>query len=218
MLTKGGVGGQFPRNQNWSKGTPKRTNFRPVSCELSFEYCFIQISSYSRSYVRTRAIMGDSHIPRASLGVSVSVPLWLLVRMIYDKTKGQVALRPWLRKQNKQAKEVYSLSRVVQNLISRTFCYCLRFSAELTSKLEEEVQPPSTDKRTNSRKRIMSAIDGIPYQKVYVPNGKQLFTLHQTRTRRLIILTGHFVYTESVKIFALFKQNWWSRLNINFLF
>ena len=64
----------------------------------------------------------------------------------------------------------------------------------------------------------MSAIDGIPYRKVYVTNGKQLFTLHQTRTRRLIILTGHFVYTESVKIFTLFTQNWWSRLNINFLF
>ena len=38
----------------------------------------------------------------------------------------------------------------------------------------------------------MSAIDGIPYRKVYVTNGKQLFTLHQSRTRRLIILTGHF--------------------------
>ena len=78
MLTKGGVGG--------SKGTPKRTNFRPASCELSFEYCFIQISSYARAYVR----------------------------MIYENTKGQIALRPSLRKQNIQAKEVYRPSRVFQ--------------------------------------------------------------------------------------------------------
>ena len=78
MLTKGGVGG--------SKGTPKRTNFRPVSCELSFEYCFIQISSYSRAYVR----------------------------MIYENITGQIALRPSLRKQNIQAKEVDRPSRVFQ--------------------------------------------------------------------------------------------------------
>ena len=58
-------------------------------CELSFENCFIQIPSYSRSNVRR-------------------------VRMIYEKTKGQIALRPSLGKQNIQVKEVYRPSRVFQ--------------------------------------------------------------------------------------------------------
>ena len=50
------------------------------SSDNTLENCFFQISSYSRAYVR----------------------------IIYEKTKSQVPLRPLLGKQNIQAKKVYS--------------------------------------------------------------------------------------------------------------
>ena len=170
-----------------------------------------------REHLKVR-IFDQYHVNLALRTVSFKFHL-IPVHMCAWFMKTQGVKLPWdLHWGNKTYKLERSIGfACISDLISRTFCYCLRFSAERTSKLEEEVQPPSTDKRANSRKRIMSVIDGIPYRKVYLTNGKQLFTLHQTRTRRLIILTGHFVYTESVKIFALFTQNWWSRLNINFL-
>ena len=49
----------------------------------TLENCFFQISCYSRAYVR----------------------------IIYEKTKGQVSLGPLLEKQNIQAKEVYWVHR-----------------------------------------------------------------------------------------------------------
>ena len=49
------------------------------SCDNTVDNCFIQISFYLRAYVRIR----------------------------YEKTKGQIPLRPSLGKQNIQAKEVY---------------------------------------------------------------------------------------------------------------
>ena len=51
------------------------------SCDNTLENCFFQLSFYSRSFVR----------------------------IIYEKTKGQVPLGPLLGKQNIQAKEVYCL-------------------------------------------------------------------------------------------------------------
>ena len=53
------------------------------SCDNTLENCFFQISCYSRAYVR----------------------------IIYEKTKGQVSLGPLLGKQNIQAKEVYWVHR-----------------------------------------------------------------------------------------------------------
>ena len=53
------------------------------SCDNTLENCFFQISCYSRAYVR----------------------------IIYEKTKGQVPLGPLLGIQNVQAKEVYWVQR-----------------------------------------------------------------------------------------------------------
>jgi len=50
-----------------------------MSCDTTLENCFFQILSYSRAYLR----------------------------IIYEKTKGQVPLGPLLRKQKITAKEVY---------------------------------------------------------------------------------------------------------------
>ena len=51
------------------------------SCDNTLENCFVQISSYSRAYLRIN----------------------------YEKTKGEVPLGPLLGKQNIQAKEVYEV-------------------------------------------------------------------------------------------------------------
>ena len=56
------------------------------------ENCFFQISSYSRTYLR----------------------------IIYEKTKGQVPMGPLLGKQNIQAKEVYSVSNHNYNKILKS--------------------------------------------------------------------------------------------------
>ena len=59
--------------------------FQYRSCDNNLENCFFPISSYSRAHVR----------------------------IIYEKTKGQVPLGPLEGKQNIQAKEVYSFSHSV---------------------------------------------------------------------------------------------------------
>lgn len=74
-----------------------------------------------------------------------------------------------------------------------------KFSAERTSKLEEEVQPPSTDKRANSVKRIMSAIDGIPYRKVYVTNEEDVhWSFSLNHGLRLLIPLRKFLMAKQV--------------------
>ena len=62
---------------------------RLLSCDNSLRNCFLHVSSYSRAYVR----------------------------IIHEKTKGEVPLGPLLRKQNKQA-----IKRSILPVICRLLC------------------------------------------------------------------------------------------------
>ena len=59
------------------------------------------------------------------------------------------------------------------NNVLRVSVALIRYSAELISQPAEESKPPSATKRTSSRKRIMSMVGGMPYRKVYVPQGEE---------------------------------------------